>query len=144
MLLLVCVCVFVCVWMCLYWWYVACILACVHNRNYNVKECEQPVQTSTWWRPASLYIDTFSLFTNNVCLLSKRIRWTRYPRVSLANTLGLIAQAVCMRSTLCFTAKRLVYTALFSHPEWTDGPCRSPISLFLPLWVVLIESIFSA
>lgn len=36
-----------------------------------------------------------------------------------------------MLSTLCFTAKGLVYTVLFSHLEWTDGP--QTISLFPPL-----------
>lgn len=108
--------------------FVSHILACVHNRNYNVKECEKPVQIPTWGWLASLYIGTFSVFTqwnfNNVYLLTKRTCLKWYPGFPDIHTLGFIAQAVCVCFTLCFTAKGLVYTALSSHPEWTDSPHR--------------------
>lgn len=122
---------------------VTCILECVHNRNYNVKESGQPVQTATSWWLASLYIDTFSFFTlgdfNNVYLPAKRIHLTRYPRVSHTHTnthTGFLAQAVCMQPTLCFAAKELFIqlssvtlsepTVLRAKPSLTFLPCEWP------------------
>lgn len=116
---------------------------CTH-KHYNVSECLQTVQTSTKRRSASLHTDTFLLFTTNnlkyvYLLAKKRNRLTLHPTVSdrhtHRHTRGFTSLLVCMHTTLCITAKELVYTALFSHPEWTDGP---------PLWMALTESIFSA
>lgn len=58
--------------------------------------------------------------------------WQMHPHRHTSSFTSLL---VCMHTTLSITAKELVYTALFSHPEWTDGP---------PLWMALTESIFSA
>lgn len=65
--------------------------------------------------------------------------WQGVPGSSVhTNTVGFIVQAVCTLSTLCFAAKGLVCTALFSHPEWTGGPLHQTIGHFPPF------SIFSA
>lgn len=45
---------------------------------------------------------------------------------------------------LYFPAKWLVFSALFSHPKWTDGTYRYTISLFPSIRMALTESIFKA
>lgn len=75
----------------------------------------------------SLHTATLTMF---IFSLRENV-WQDIPGSLFHAHTGFIAKLACVLSTLCFTAKGLVYTALFSHPERTGGPHRYTISLLM-------------